>query len=229
MGRLDKLKRQAILEANQRVLGIIKEDKVEDLLGIQDDIDDGVRELENVWNLDDAANQIDHYKEDHDEEENENLDDAMWKLDAAQSAIRDAKSGADDAADLIQDEIDEIEGGKEEEEKDVPVGKSDMDKHLRSKDGGMGVLEEDYIGTFGPDDNTLPWMNKKNRRNPPIEDYEDDEETFDTFDDWRGSSYYNDPESRWDINRGGYDDTNKHYFDIHREKFGPFRIRKSIS
>ena len=90
MGRLDKLKRQAILEANQRVLGIIKEDKVEDLLGIQDDIDDGVRELENVWNLDDAANQIDHYKEDHDEEENENLDDAMWKLDAAQSAIRDA-------------------------------------------------------------------------------------------------------------------------------------------
>ena len=141
MGRLDKLKRQAILEANQRVLGIIKEDKVEDLLGIQDDIDDGVRELENVWNLDDAANQIDHYKEDHDEEENENLDDAMWKLDAAQSAIRDAKSGADDAADLIQDEIDEIEGGKEEEEKDVPVGKSDMDKHLRSKDGGMGVLE----------------------------------------------------------------------------------------
>ena len=141
MGRLDKLKRQAILEANQRVLGIIKEDKVEDLLGIQDDIDDGVRELENVWNLDDAANQIDHYKEDHDEEENENLDDVMWKLDAAQSAIRDAKSGADDAADLIQDEIDEIEGGKEEEEKDVPVGKSDMDKHLRSKDGGMGVLE----------------------------------------------------------------------------------------
>ena len=141
MGRLDKLKRQAILEANQRVLGIIKEDKVEDLLGIQDDIDDGVRELENVWNLDDAANQIDHYKEDHDEEENENLDDAMWKLDAAQSAIRDAKSGADDAADLIQDEIDEIEGGEEEEEKDVPVGRSDMDKHLRSKDGGMGVLE----------------------------------------------------------------------------------------
>ena len=92
-----------------------------------------------------------------------------------------------------------------------------------------GLTERSYIGTFGPDDNTLPWMNKKNRRNPPIEDYEDDEETFDTFDDWRGSSYYNDPESRWDINRGGYDDTNKRYFDHHREKFGPFRIRKSIS
>ncbi len=141
MGRLDKLKREAMEEANKRVLGIVTEDKVEDLLGIQDDIDDGVRELENVWNLDDAANQIDHYKEDHDEEENENLDDAMWKLDDAHGRIRDAKDDAEDAADLIQDEIDEIEGGEEEEEKDVPVGSNDMDKHLRSKDGGMGVLE----------------------------------------------------------------------------------------
>ena len=141
MGRLDKLKRQAILEANQRVLGIIKEDKVEDLLGIQDDINDGVKELENMWNLDDAEVQIDHYKEAHDEEENENLEDAMWKLDGAHGRIRDAKDDAEDAADLIQDEIDEIEGGEEEEEKDIPVGRSDMDKHLRSKDGGMGVLE----------------------------------------------------------------------------------------
>ena len=141
MGRLDKLKRQAILEANQRVLGIIKEDKVEDLLGIQDDIDDGVKELENMWNLDDAEVQIDHYKEAHDEEENENLEDAMWKLDDAHGRISDAKDDAKDAADFIQDEIDEIEGGEEEEEKDIPVGNSDMDKHLRSKDGGMGVLE----------------------------------------------------------------------------------------
>ncbi len=141
MGRLDKLKRQAILEANQRVLGIIKEDKVEDLLGIQDDIDDGVKELENMWNLDDAEVQIDQYKEAHDEEENENLEDAMWKLDDAHGRIRDAKDDAEDAADFIQDEIDEIEGGEEEEEKDIPVGKSDMDKHLRDKDGGMGVLE----------------------------------------------------------------------------------------
>lgn len=141
MGRLDKLKRQAILEANQRVLGIIKEDKVEDLLGIQDDIDDGVKELENMWNLDDAEVQIDQYKEAHDEEENENLEDAMWKLDDAHGRIRDAKDAAEDAADLIQDEIDEIEDGEEEEEKDIPVGNSDMDKYLRSKDGGMGTLE----------------------------------------------------------------------------------------
>ena len=139
MGRLDKLKRQAILEANQRVLGIVTEDKVEDLLGIQDDIDDGVRELENVWNLDDAANQIDQYKEDHDEEENENLDDAMWKLDDALGKISDAKGAADDAAYLIQDEIDEIEGGEEEEEKDTPVGNDDMDTYLRSNKG-MGGL-----------------------------------------------------------------------------------------
>ena len=139
MGRLDKLKRQAILEANQRVLGIIKEDNVEDLLGIQDDIDDGVRELENVWNLDDAATQIDHYKEDHDEEENENLEDAMWKLEDAHDKIERAKDAAGHAADLIQDEIDEIEGGEEEEEKDVPVGDSDMDKYLRGG-GSMGGL-----------------------------------------------------------------------------------------
>ena len=141
MGRLDKLKRQAMLEANQRVLGIIKEDKVEDLLGIQDDIDDGAKELENVWNLDDAADQIDQYKEAHDEEENENLEDAMWKLDDAHDRIADAKDAAEDAADIIQDEIDEIEGDEDEEEKDIPVGSNDMDKHLRSKDGGMGTLE----------------------------------------------------------------------------------------
>jgi hypothetical protein len=141
MGRLDKLKRQAIQEANQRVLGIIKEDKVEDLLGIQDDIDDGIKELENVWNLDDAADELDKYMESHDEEENENLDDVMWKLDDAQGKISDAKDAAAHAADIIQDEIDEIEGGEEEEEKDIPVGNSDMDKHLRSKEGGMGVLE----------------------------------------------------------------------------------------
>ena len=137
MGRLDKLKREAMEEANKRVLGIVTEDKVEDLLGIQDDIDDGVRELENVWNLDDAANQIDQYKEDHDEEENENLDDAMWKLDDALGKISDAKGAADDAADLIQDEIDEIEGGEEEE--DTPVGNDDMDTYLRSNKG-MGGL-----------------------------------------------------------------------------------------
>tara|TARA_R110000824_G_scaffold397447_2_gene600345 strand:- start:321 stop:746 length:426 start_codon:yes stop_codon:yes gene_type:complete len=141
MGRLGKLKREAMEEANKRVLGIIKEDKVEDLLGIQDDIDDGVRELDNLWNLDDAGDQIDQYKEAHDEEENENLEDAMWKLDDAHSRISDAKDDAKDAADFIQDEIDEIEGGEEEEEKDIPVGSNDMDKYLRSKDGGMGTLE----------------------------------------------------------------------------------------
>ena len=141
MGRLGKLKREAMEEANKRVLGIVKEDKVEDLLGIQDDIDDGIRELENVWNLDDAADELDKYMESHDEEENENLDDVMWKLDDAQGKISDAKDAAGHAADIIQDEIDEIEGGEEEEEKDIPVGNSDMDKHLRSKDGGMGVLE----------------------------------------------------------------------------------------
>lgn len=141
MGRLDKLKRESMLEANKRVLGIVTEDKIEDLLGIQDDIDDGIRELENVWNLDDAADQIDKYMVANDEEENENLDDAQWKLDDAQRAIMDAKDAAGHAADIIQDEMGVIEDGEEEEEKDIPVGKSDMDKHLRSKEGGMGVLE----------------------------------------------------------------------------------------
>jgi len=139
MGRLDKLKREAMLEANQRVLGIIKEDKVEDLLGIQDDIDDGVRELDHVWNLDDAADQLDKYIVSNDQEKNENLDDAMWKLDDAQTAIRDAKSAAEDASDIIQDEMDNIEMSEEDEEKDVPVGKSDMDKHLRSGKGLGGL------------------------------------------------------------------------------------------
>jgi len=59
----------------------------------------------------------------------------------------------------------------------------------------------------------------------PMEENLTEEEEFDTFDDWRGSSYYNDPESRWDINRGGDDDTNKHYYDLYREKYGPFRIK----
>tara|TARA_R110000824_G_scaffold171967_1_gene349657 strand:+ start:251 stop:676 length:426 start_codon:yes stop_codon:yes gene_type:complete len=141
MGRLEKIKRELIEAANKRVLGVITEDKVEDLLGIQDDIDDGVRELSNVWNLDDAAEQLEQYKEEHDEEDNENLEDAMWRLDDAQDALSDAKGAADDAADLIEDEINKIEDGEDEEEKDIPVGSNDMDKHLRSKDGGMGVLE----------------------------------------------------------------------------------------
>jgi len=141
MGRLGKLKREAMEEANKRVLGIVTEDKVEDLLGIQDDIDDGIRELDNVWNLDDAADQIDKYMEAHDEEENENLDDVMWKLDDAHDKIERAKDAAGHASDSIQDEIDEIEDGEDEEEKDIPVGNSDMDKYLRSKEGGMGVLE----------------------------------------------------------------------------------------
>ena len=112
------------------------QDKIEDLLGIQDDIDDGIRELENVWNLDDAADELDKYMESHDEEENENLDDVMWKLDDAQGKISYAKDAAGNAADLIQDEIDEIEDGED----DTPVGNDDMDKHLRSKEGGMGGL-----------------------------------------------------------------------------------------
>jgi len=141
MGRLDKLKREAMEEANKRVLGIVTEDKIGDLLGIQDDIDDGVRELENVWNLDDAADQLDKYMVSNDIEENENLDDAQWKLDDARKYIDTAKDAAEHAADIIQDEMDNIEMSEEEEEKDIPVGKSDMDKHLRGKEGGMGTLE----------------------------------------------------------------------------------------
>ncbi len=83
-----------------------------------------------------------------------------------------------------------------------------------------------YAGTFGSDDNTFPWINKKNQHNPSMEHYEDEEETFDTFDDWKASSYYNDPDSNWDINRVGHDDSNKNYFDIHKEKYGPFRVKK---
>ena len=61
---------------------------------------------------------------------------------------------------------------------------------------------------------------------PMEENLTEDIEEFDTFDDWRGSSYYNSPESDpWDISRGGYDDANKRYFDRHREKYGPFRIK----
>ena len=116
---------------------VSSQDKIEYLLGIQDDIDDGIRELNNVWNLDDAADQLEKYMEEHNEEENENLDDVMWKLDDAHDKIERAKDAAGHAADLIQDEIDEIEGG--EEEKDVPVGKSDMDKYLRGG-GSLGGL-----------------------------------------------------------------------------------------
>ena len=116
---------------------VSSQDKIEYLLGIQDDIDDGIRELNNVWNLDDAADQLEKYMDSHDEEENENLDDVMWKLDDAHDKIERAKDAAGHAADLIQDEIDEIEGG--EEEKDVPVGKSDMDKYLRGG-GSLGGL-----------------------------------------------------------------------------------------
>ena len=109
------------------------------------------------------------------------------------------------------------------------MGRLAKQKRQLMEQANKRLLGEDiggYTGTFGSDDNTFPWISKKNQHNPSMEDYGDEEETFDTFDDWKASSYYNDPDSRWDINRPGHDDSNKNYFDIHRDQYGPFRVRK---
>ena len=142
MGRLDKLKRQAILEANQRVLGIIKEDfeevskfidRAHELEFDADSLESEIEELE-----DDVDHHLNTMEDDEDDDYDEDLVDALDYLGQATKAADDAEGDLSLAQYSMEEFLDKQD---EEDDEDVPVGRSDMDKHLRDKDGGMGVLE----------------------------------------------------------------------------------------
>jgi len=137
MGRLDKLKRQAIQEANERVLGIIKEDdELEDIIDKARDLEYQADYLESdIYDFSDELERyIDGVKKDDGSVQDDRLD---FALDHAGRAIGSADDAKNDLYD-VQFELEEYMDGEEDE--DTPVGKSDMDKHLRDKDGGMGSL-----------------------------------------------------------------------------------------
>ena len=140
MGRLDKLKRQAMEEANKRVLGIIKEDfeemskfidRAHDLEYDADTLEYGIEELE-----DDFDQHLNTMEDDKDDDYDVDLVDALDYLGQATKAADDAEGDLSMAQYSMEEFLDKQD---EEDDKDITVGKSDMDKHLRS-DKGIGGL-----------------------------------------------------------------------------------------
>ena len=141
MGRLDKLKRESMLEANKRVLGIIKEDdELEHMIDKAGDLESQADYLEG--DIYEFSDELERYIDDVKKEDGSVQDDRLgFALDHAGKAIESADDAKDSLYD-VQFELEEYQDDEEEgEKKDIPVGKSDMDKHLRGKEGGMGVLE----------------------------------------------------------------------------------------
>jgi hypothetical protein len=137
MGRITKIKRQLIEEANKRNLGLIKEDEV--LQGIATELsylEGDVTDLEDK--IEDVAYDL-HAKLDDDyegEDEPEELVDILAKVQHAYELANDTGNELNDASFDIDNYLLDLD----DEEDDIPVGKSDMDKHLRDKDGRMGSL-----------------------------------------------------------------------------------------
>jgi chromosome segregation ATPase len=140
MGRLDKLKRESMEEANKRVLGIVKEDdEIEDIINKVRDLESQADYLEN--DIEDFSDELEIYVDGVKKEGGSIEDD---HLDFALDYVGKSIENADDAERNLYDakyELEEYIDKQEEDDEDIPVGKSDMDKHLRGKEGGMGVLE----------------------------------------------------------------------------------------
>jgi len=139
MGRLDKLKRQAILEANQRVLGIIKEDfeEVSKFIDRAYELEYDADALE--YNIEELEDDVDHHlntMEGDEDDYDEDLVDALDYLGQATKAADDAEGDLSLAQYSMEEFLDKQD---EEDDEDVPVGKSDMDKHLRSGKGLGGL------------------------------------------------------------------------------------------
>lgn len=139
MGRIERQKRQLIEEANKRNLYLIKEDEV--LQGIATELsylEDDVTDLEDK--IEDVAYDL-HAKLDDDyegEDEPEELVDILAKVQHAYELANDTGAELNDASFDIDNYLLDLDD--DEDDEDVPVGKSDMDKHLRDKDGRMGSL-----------------------------------------------------------------------------------------
>jgi hypothetical protein len=140
MGRISKIKRQLIEEANKRNLGLIKEDKELRAMGdklsslegeakyLEDDIENVAYDLN--------AKLDDDYEDDNDIPEE--LMDVFSQVQHAHELADETGDELDTAAYVIDDYLLDLDD--DEDDEDVPVGKSDMDKHLRDKDGRMGSL-----------------------------------------------------------------------------------------
>ena len=139
MGRISKIKRQLIEEANKRNLGLIKEDKELRAMGdklsslegeakyLEDDIENVAYDLN--------AKLDDDYEDDNDIPEE--LMDVFSQVQHAHELADETGDELDTAAYVIDDYLLDLDD--DEDDEDVPVGKSDMDKHLRS-DKGIGGL-----------------------------------------------------------------------------------------
>ena len=139
MGRIERQKRKLIEEANKINLGLIKEDeelramgdKLSSLETDAEDLEDNIDDV--AWKLDDKL-----YGDYEDEDDiPEELVDIYSKVQHAYELANDLGSELNDASYDIDDYLLDLD---DEEEDDIPVGKSDMDKHLRDKDGRMGSL-----------------------------------------------------------------------------------------
>ena len=140
MGRISKIKRQLIEEANKRNLGLIKEDKELRAMGdklsslegeakyLEDDIENVAYDLN--------AKLDDDYEDDNDIPEE--LMDVFSQVQHAHELADETGDELDTAAYVIDDYLLDLDD--DEDDEDVPVGKSDMDKHLRDKYGRMGSL-----------------------------------------------------------------------------------------
>jgi len=140
MGRISKIKRQLIEEANKRNLGLIKEDKELRAMGdklsslegeakyLEDDIENVAYDLN--------AKLDDDYEDDNDIPEE--LIDVFSQVQHAHELADETGDELDTASYGIDDYLLDLDD--DEDDEDVPVGKSDMDKHLRDKDGRMGSL-----------------------------------------------------------------------------------------
>jgi len=140
MGRISKIKRQLIEEANKRNLGLIKEDKELRAMGdklsslegeakyLEDDIENVAYDLN--------AKLDDDYEDDNDIPEE--LMDVFSQVQHAHELADETGDELDTASYGIDDYLLDLDD--DEDDEDVPVGKSDMDKHLRDKDGRMGSL-----------------------------------------------------------------------------------------
>ena len=138
MGRIERQKRKLIEEANKRNLGLIKEDEV--LQGIGNELsylEGDVMDLEDK--IEDVAYDL-HAKLDDDYEDDNDIPEELMDI---YSKVQHAYELANETGGELSDASFDIDGYlldlDNEEEDDIPVGKSDMDKHLRN-DKGMGGL-----------------------------------------------------------------------------------------
>jgi seryl-tRNA synthetase len=139
MGRIEKMKRLIIEESNKRNLGIIKEDDELRYMGDKlSSLEGEARGIEG--DIEDVAYDL-HAKLDDDYEDDDDTPEELMDIYSRVHHAYELANDTGDELDTVSYDIDDyLLDLDDEEEDDIPVGKSDMDKHLRDKDGRMGSL-----------------------------------------------------------------------------------------